>query len=50
MRPEIFNSVESGVHVITISVNHETAEKVKTATLREHGTFVGELQGYSLRE
>ncbi|HEY5176890.1 MAG TPA: AAA family ATPase [Terriglobales bacterium] len=50
MRPEISNSVESGLHVITICLNRETAEKVKTATLREHGTFVGELQGYSLRE
>jgi pilus assembly protein CpaE len=36
--------------VITICVDHETAEKVKAATLREHGTFVGELQGYSLQE
>ena len=50
MKSEASNNGESGLRVITICVGHETAEKVKAATLREHGTFVGELQGYSLQE
>ncbi len=50
MKSEASNNGQSGLRVITICVDHETAEKVKAATLREHGTFVGELQGYSLQE
>jgi pilus assembly protein CpaE len=44
------NGSQSGLCVITICVDHDTVEKVKTATQAEHGTFAGELQGYSLQE
>ena len=36
--------------MITVCVDHDTVEKVKAATQAEHGTFAGELQGYSLQE
>jgi pilus assembly protein CpaE len=44
------NNGQNGLRVMTVSVGHETAEKVKIATGREHGVFAGELQGYSLQE
>jgi pilus assembly protein CpaE len=44
------SSGQSGLRVITVCVDHDTAEKIKAATLREHGVFAGELQGYSLHE
>jgi pilus assembly protein CpaE len=44
------NNGQSGLRVVTIGVNHETAEKVKAATQREHGTLAGEVSGYSLQE
>ena len=50
MKVEGSNGSQNGLRVLTICVNHDTAEKVQVATVREHGSFVGELQGYSLRE
>ena len=44
------NGSQSGLCVITVCVDRDTVEKVKAATLAEHGTFAGELQGYSLQE
>ena len=35
---------------MTVCANPETVERVKTATGREHGTFVGALPSYSLHE
>lgn len=41
---------QNGLRVITICLGADSAEKVKAATVREQGTFVGELQEYSLQE
>ena len=50
MTLESFNSGQSGLRVIAICADQETAEKIKAATVREHGAFVGALEGYSLQE
>jgi pilus assembly protein CpaE len=47
---EASNNGRSGLRVITIASNPETVDRVKAATLHEHGIFVGELQGYSLHQ
>lgn len=39
---------QDGLCVVTICVDQDTAEKVRQATLKEKGLFVGELQDYSL--
>jgi len=44
------NGSHSGLCVITVCVDRDTVDKVKAATHAEHGTFAGELQGYSLHE
>lgn len=50
MKSEAMKDGQGELRVITVGVNEETAERVKTATLREHGTFAGQIQGYSLQE
>ncbi len=50
MKSDVNNNGQGGLRVITIGANREVAEKVKLATLREGGTFAGELHGYLLRE
>jgi pilus assembly protein CpaE len=50
LKLEAVNNDQTGLRVITICVDRDTVEKVKAATLREHGVFAGELQGYSLQE
>jgi pilus assembly protein CpaE len=43
-------TTQTGMCVITVCVDQESADKVRQATLREYGSFVGELQEYSPRE
>ena len=50
MTSEALNSGQSGLRVIAICADQENAERIKAATAREHGTFVGALEGYSLQE
>lgn len=50
MKAEPFKSGQCDLRVITVGVAPEVVEKVMAATSREHGTFVGELRGYSLQE
>jgi pilus assembly protein CpaE len=44
------NGHGGGLRVMTVCGSPETVERVKTATVREHGTFVGALPSYSLQE
>ncbi len=50
LKTETTNNGQNGLRVLTICLSPESAEKVKAATTKEHGTFIGEFQGYSLQE
>ncbi len=50
MKAEESKTTQSGMCVITVCVDQESADKVRQATHREYGSFVGELQEYSPRE
>ncbi len=50
MKVEVPNTSPSGMCVITVCVDPASVETVRQATLRECGSFAGELQDYSPRE
>ena len=50
MKAEEPKTSQTGMCVITVCVDPGSAEKVRQATLREYGNFLGELQEYSPRE
>jgi pilus assembly protein CpaE len=50
VKVEAPNTSQTGMCLITVCVDQESAEKVRQAALREFCNFVGELQDYSPRE